>query len=163
MRTRTNGHQILIADANSRIRWFRWLLLACTVVSAGCAATSTDRPAMSAHDDQSRDNVLSLTYLCEIRVRTHDELGTRVAQAVEDTLANDGFKLVRHPNDTHDAVLRINVSTQLEKSLFKVYVNGRRVAAIRCLRRYSFKRLAQCARTRCDAILHIRQKYPQKT
>jgi hypothetical protein len=69
--------------------------------------------------------VLSLTYFCEIHVGTHDELGTRVAQAVEDTLANDGFKLVRHPDDAHDAVLRINVSTQLEKSLFKVYVNGR--------------------------------------
>jgi hypothetical protein len=85
-------------------------------------------------------------------VGTHDELGTRVAQAVEDTLANDGFKLVRHPDDAHDAVLRINVSTQLEKSLFKVYVNGRL--------RTSYQVSATLSVETADRVLDV-TKYPK--
>jgi len=126
MGTRLYRHQIFRASVNHLIRRALWSpTLVCALALAGCATSATERPATSAREEQSLDSVLSLTYLCEIHVRTHDELGTRVAQTIEDTLINDGFKLVRRPDDGHDAVLKINVSTQQEQSILKVYVNGR--------------------------------------
>jgi len=58
----------------------------------------------------------------------------------------------RHPDDAHDAVLRINVSTQLEKSLFKVYVNGRL--------RTSYQVSATLSVETADRVLDV-TKYPK--